>query len=157
MGTKVETQENVNPPVTGNESVPEGGKVRPDKHKMQDPLKDTGQMDDDDDEDETFEDTDIDVKVVELPTPKADIEIDLVSLVSINKGPIEDFQMEDKEKLQHGKPCDYCDLISDNDPELKVHLSTAHDGLIYQYSQFEVTDTGKDTALKHVRETHVGM
>ena len=33
MGTKVETQENVNPPVAGNESVPEGGKIRPDKHK----------------------------------------------------------------------------------------------------------------------------
>ena len=33
IGTKVETQENMNPPVAGNESVPEGGKIRPDKHK----------------------------------------------------------------------------------------------------------------------------
>ena len=109
-----------------------------------------------DDEEETFEDTDIDDEVVELPAPKADIKIELVSLVSINKGPIEDFQMEDKEKLQNGQSCDYCDRFSDNNPELKLHLATAHDGLIYQYSQCEVTDTEKDTVLKHVREAHVG-
>ena len=52
--------------------------------------------------------------------------------------------------------CDYCDFISDNDPELKLHLATAHDGLIFQCSQCEVTDIEKDTVLYHVREAHVG-
>ena len=53
---------------------------------MQDPLKDTGQMDDDDDEEETFEDTIInnDDEVIELPAPKLNTKI--VSLVLPKKG-----------------------------------------------------------------------
>ena len=51
------------------------------------------------------------------------------------------------EKLQIGQTCDYCDPFSDNNCELKVHLDTAHDGVIHQYSQCEVTSIGEDTAL----------
>ena len=50
-----------------------------------------------DDEEETFEDVDIDSddEVIELPAPKPEMKIELVSLVSSKKGPIEVFQMKD--------------------------------------------------------------
>ena len=51
-----------------------------------------------DEDEESFEDADIDSddEVIELPAPKRDMKIELVSLVSPKKGPIEDLQMEGK-------------------------------------------------------------
>ena len=106
MGTKSEPVDNVDHPAAGNESVQEDGKVIPDKHGIQEPLKDTGQADDDDMEG-TFEDG-------HTEEVKPDIEIGLVSLVSISKGSSEDYQMKDMKKLQIGQTCNDCDDFPDN-------------------------------------------
>ena len=45
--------ENVDQTVADNESIPKDRKVIPDKHGIQEPLKDTGKMGDDDMEDQT--------------------------------------------------------------------------------------------------------
>ena len=52
----------------------------------------------DDEDEESFENADIDSndEIIELPAPKPDMKIELVSLVSPKKGSIEDFQMEGK-------------------------------------------------------------
>ena len=104
---------------------------------------------DDDDMEETFDD--VDDEEVKL---KTDIEIE--SLVAINKGSIEDCQMKDMEKLPIGQTCDYCDYLPDNNCELKSHLGTVHNEVILQYNQCEDTSISEDAALKHVRKAHEG-
>ena len=52
--------------------------------------------------------------------------------------------------------CDYCAFISDNILELKIYMSTAHDGLKVHCIQCEFTATRRDTLLNHVRKVHEG-
>ena len=87
---------------------------------------------------------------------KPDIEIGLVSLVSISKGSSEDYQMKDMKKLQIGQTCNDCDGFPDNNYKLNLHLNTAHDEVILQHNQCGVASI-KDEQTFICRECNAGV
>ena len=52
--------------------------------------------------------------------------------------------------------CDHCDFGSENILEVKLHMSSAHDGLQVHCIQCDFTATRRDTLLNHVRKVHEG-
>lgn len=52
--------------------------------------------------------------------------------------------------------CDHCEFGSENILELKLHMSSAHDGLQVHCIQCDFTATRRDTLLIHVRKVHEG-